>query len=100
MRIERGGRMDVVCSYCDAEFQVEAGTDPVICPQCHRKVPKGTSDWWLAYYEEVHKPLPKGGSRGEKADKTHSWQAQVKRKIIKANRKFRYHVDPWELGRR
>lgn len=92
--------MTVVCSYCDAEFQVEAGTDPVICPECDRMVPEGTSDWRLVYYEEVHKPLPKGGGRGEKADRTHSWQRQLRRKIAKANREFRYRVDPWELQRR
>jgi len=92
--------MDVVCDYCDMEFQVEAGTDLVICPQCHRIVPKGTSDWWLVYYEEVHKPLSKCRSRGEKADRTHSRQKQLKRKIAKANRKFRYQVDPGELWRR
>jgi len=92
--------MDVVCSYCNAEFQVEVSTDPVICPECHRRVPKGTSDWWLVYYEEVHRPLSKGRGRGEKADRTHSRQKQLKRKIAKANREFRYRVDPWELWRR
>jgi len=91
--------MDVVCSYCNAEFQVEDGTNPVICPKCHRRVPMGTDDWWIVYYEEVNKPLPKGG-RGEKADRTHSRQKQLKRKIAKANREFRYRVDPWEWGRR
>lgn len=88
--------MDVVCSYCDMEFRVEDGTNPVICPKCHRKVPMGTSDWWIVYYEEVNKPLPKGGNRGEKADRTHSRQKQFKRKISKANREFRYRLDPWE----
>lgn len=92
--------MYVVCSYCNAEFQVEAGTDPVICIQCHRTVPKGASDWKLAYYEEVHKPLPKGSNRGEKADRTHSWRNQLRRKIAKANREFRYRIDPLELRRR
>lgn len=92
--------MDVVCSYCNAEFQVEAGTHPVICPECHRTVPKGTSDWRLVYYEEVHKPLPKKGGRGEKADRTHSRQRQLKQKIARANREFRYRVDPWELWRK
>ena len=92
--------MYIVCSYCNTElFQVEAGTDPVVCPKCHRRVPKGTSDWWIVYYEEVHKSLLKGG-RGEKADRTHSRQKQLKRKIAQANREFRYRVDPWELGRR
>lgn len=92
--------MNVVCSYCNAEFQVEAGTDPVICHECHRTVPSGIDDWWLVYYEEVHKPLPKGGGRGDKADRTHSWQRQLKRKIAKANLEFRYRVDPLELRRR
>lgn len=94
--------MYVVCSYCNAEFQVEAGTAPVICPECYRRVPRGTSDWWLVYYEEMHKPLPlpKGGGRGEKADRTHSRQKQLKRKIAKADREFRYRVDPWGLWRR
>ncbi len=91
--------MYVVCSYCNAEFQVEAGTDPVICPECYRTVPKGMSDWEIVYYGEVHKPLLKGG-RGEKADRTHSRQKQLKRKIAKADREFRYRVDPWELRRR
>lgn len=93
--LEKGGRkMDVVCSYCNAEFQVEAGTDPVICPECHRRVPMGTSDWWIVYYEEVHKPLLKGGRRGEKSDRTHSRLKQLRRKIAQANREFRYRVDP------
>lgn len=92
--------MDVVCSYCDAEFQIEAGTDPVICPKCHCTVPGGTSDWRLVYYEEVNKPLPKGGGRGEKADRTHSWQRQLRRKIARANLEFRNRVDPWEFRRR
>ena len=92
--------MDVVCSYCNAEFQVKAGTDPVICPECHRRVPMGTSDWRIVYYEEVHRPWSKSRSRGEKADRTHSRQKQLKRKIAKANREFWYRVDPWELWRR
>lgn len=92
--------MYVVCNYCDAEFQVESGTSPVFCPECHRKVPRGTSDWRRVYYEEVHRPLSKSGNQGEKVDKTHSRQKQLKRKIAKANRKFRYRVDPWELRRR
>lgn len=97
-KVER--MVDVVCSYCSEEFQIEAGTNPVVCPECLRNVPEGTNDWWLVYYEEVHKTLPKGGGRGEKADRTHSWQRQLKRKIAQANREYRYRVDPLELRRR
>lgn len=82
--------MYVVCSYCNAEFQVEAGTDPVICTKCYRKVPKGTSDWRLVYYEEVHRPLLKGRRQGEKTERDQSRQKQLKRKIAEDYREFKF----------
>lgn len=84
--------MEIVCSFCDACFQVEEGTNSVICPVCGRKVPMGTDDWWIVYQEEIHKPILKKGG-GEKADRTHSRLRALKRKLARERMRFRYWGD-------
>lgn len=80
----------VVCSRCDADFLVDIDASGVMCPSCGRGLPSGTDDWKDVYLEEVHKPLPSGGRRNEKGDRTHSRMRAMRAKLAKFRRQFRY----------
>mgnify|MGYP000881580726 CR=1 FL=1 len=78
---------EAICPYCNEVFQVGGRARLVTCPCCGCEVPGGLEDWREAYMEDIHRPILKPGG-GEKADRTHSRQQSLKRKIAKANREF------------
>lgn len=80
----------VACGRCDMRFWVDNDATGVMCPACGGELPSGTSDWYDVYLEEVNKPLPSGGRRNEKGDRTHSRMRVMRAKLTKFRRQFRY----------